>query len=328
MIEIKYYSEQYETFHAEFAKKYWKKERRFIPEYIYWKFRGSQEKELKSFILAIEGEKVIGQFGLIPCEVLIDDELIEGQWACDLMVDSDYRGKGVAEKLYDFAHQNKAITLGSDPSPAAEKSMLKKGYLSLEGPRKFVFPVKIGEIFKLKGINNSFLNRLPNPFLVVLFFIKNSDYKLINQREYSELNHYRVREQLYCNHDSSYYNWRFSAFKPYYQGIECYQKDDFNFFSGYFINGLYFLTDFRANSLGSFLRMISFIYFKYRKSDIARIKFVSMEDSKINRKLPFLGFVLFRTLTKVIMFTKDEKIKRSINKKKFYYTLHDSDENI
>jgi GNAT superfamily N-acetyltransferase len=327
MIEIKRYSPDYENAHIAFAQKYWTKKRRLTPDYIYWKFRGAPGQELNAFILAFDGAKVVGQFGMVPCQVIIDKIVIDGQWACDLMVDPNYRGKGVAEKLYDFAHQNKPITLGSDPSPAAEKSMVKKGYLSLDGPRKFVFPIKIGEIFKLKGISNRFLNKIPNPFLFVLLFCKNNKFKEIAVNEFAQLNDSTVDSNLQCSYDASFYKWRFSAFNSYYDGIDCYSNTKQDFFSGYFVNGVYYLTDFKVNGLLSFISMIAFIYFKHREFSILHIKFVSM-DTDLNSKLPFLGFILFRTPTKVILYTKLDYIKAFIKNKKFRYTLHDSDENI
>ncbi len=327
MIEIKYYSKEHELAHIEFAQKYWTKKRRLIPEYIYWKFRGSPTSELKAFILAFDGNEVVGQFGLVPCKILINGVLIQAQWACDLMVDTRYRGKGVAEKLYDFAHQNKPITLGSDPSPAAEKSMIKKGYTAHEGPRKFVFPIKIGEIFKLKRIKISLFDKVPNPFLLLLFFFKNNNYKLIDTKEYQGLNNYGNVTYLNCHYDTDFYNWRFAEFKNYYNGIDCHRNEKGANFTGYFVNNIYYLTDFKVEDLRSFLSMIAFIYFKYRSLNIVRIKFVSM-DANLNNRLPFLGFIRFSTLTKVIIFTHIDKIKAFIKNKKFRYTLHDSDENI
>ncbi len=326
-IKIKYYAKEHEAAHVIFAQKYWTKKRRSIPEYIYWKFRGTPTSELKAFILAFDGSEVVGQFGLVPCKILIDGELIEGQWACDLMVDTQYRGKGVADKLYDFAHQNKPITLGSDPSPAAEKSMIKKGYTAHDGPRKFVFPIKIGEIFKLKRIKFDFFDKVPNPFVLILFFFKNNNYKIIQVNEYEELNKYYKDEFLKGHYDTDFYNWRFAEFKNYYYGIDCYRNDKGANFTGYFVNGVYYLTDFKVEGLRSFLNMIAFIYFKHRSLNIVRIKFVSM-DADLNNKLPFLGFIRFSTRTKVIIFTPIEKIKAFIKNKKFRYTLHDSDENI
>jgi GNAT superfamily N-acetyltransferase len=327
MIEIKRYSPDYENAHIAFAQKYWTKKRRLTPDYIYWKFRGVPGQELNAFILAFDGAKVVGQFGMVPCQVIFNKIVIDGQWACDLMVDFDYRGKGVAEKLYDFAHQNKPITLGSDPSPAAEKSMVKKGYLSLDGPRKFVFPIKIGEIFKLKGIKNGLANKIPNPFLLILYFFKNNNFKQITASEYQAIKQPEEVNYLQCHYNTDFFNWRFSAFKNYYNGIDCYQDKDVSLFTGYLVSGIYHLTDFKVNNLLSFLKLIAFIYFKYRKSGIMRIKFVSI-DAVLNSKLPFLGFILFRTRTKIIVFSPLEKIKSFIKNEKFRYTLHDSDENI
>ncbi|MDD3003996.1 GNAT family N-acetyltransferase [Flavobacterium sp.] len=326
-IEVKYYSKEHEAAHRVFAQKYWSKKRRLIPDYIYWKFRGNPTSELKSFILAFDGEEVVGQFGLVPCKILIDDELIEAQWACDLMVDTQYRGKGVAEKLYNFAHKNKPITLGSDPSPAAEKSMIKKGYITLDGPRKFLFPIKVGEIFKLKRITIPFLNKIPNPFLPFLYFFKNNKFKLIEPKEYGLLANATDSNELKCYYDTDFYNWRFSKFHPYYQGIDCYKNEDGTIFTGYFVNDIYLLTDFKVNGLRSFMSIIAFIYFKYRKMNLLRIKFVSKEVF-LNNKLPFLGFIRFSTRTKVILFTYIDEIKEYVINKKFSYTLHDSDENI
>jgi GNAT superfamily N-acetyltransferase len=327
MIEIKYYSKEFEKAHIDFAKKYWTKKRRLTPEYIYWKFRGSSNDTLTSFILAFDNNKVVGQFGLIPCKVIIDKKVYEAQWACDLMVDTDYRGKGIAEKLYDFAHKNKIITLGSDPSPAAEKSMIKNGYISLNGPRKFVFPFYIGEVFKLKHINNALLNKIPNPFLVFFFFFKNKDYTIIQSDEFKKLRIHKNENQIYCQHDISFYNWRFSEFKDYYKGIICFKKNDKNYFTGYFNGGIFYLTDFKVSSLLGFFKLIGFIYKEYSSLKIKRIKFVSMY-SKINSIISFLGFIRFSTITKIILFTKSLDIKEYSSNKSFYYTLHDSDENI
>lgn len=327
MIEIKCYSKEFEDAHIEFAQKYWTKKRRLTPEYIYWKFRGSPEEALQSFILAFDGEKVVGQFGLIPCHIEINGVTYDAQWACDLMVDTSYRGRGVAGKLYDFAHKNKIITLGSDPSPAAEKSMIKKGYVSLQGPRKFIYPFTIGEGFKLKGINKRALNIIPNPFIVLLYALKNKSFNPINTKRYAELIDNTVNEHLHCVYDSSFYEWRFSAFKSYYPGIDCYEKDKNNFFSGYFVNGDYFLTDFKVKNPYSFLKIIVFIFFKYKNQGIRRIKLVSM-NNRINSILTFLGFIRFGTLTNVVLYTDNKKIKAAINNEKFHYTYLDSDENI
>jgi GNAT superfamily N-acetyltransferase len=327
MIEIKPYSKEFEEQHIAFAKKFWTKRRRFTPEYIYWKFRGKQNEQLKSFILAIDNGVIVGQFGLIPCKVVLEREVYDAQWACDLMVDTNYRGKGVADKLYAFAHENCLITLGSDPSPAAAKSMLKKGYSSIYGSWKFIFPIKIGEVFKLKGYNNRFFNFLYNPFFWVLKLQSNYSFFEIDCDEYKELADKTEKKSVYCDHDRDFMNWRHSAFNGYYPGLECYKRNESTFFSGYYVNGIYYLTEFNSSSIFEFLSIINFICSKYKSEKIVRIKFFS-NIKALSRKLFFLGFVKFRTRTKIVFFTNDEVIRKKMSDKEFYYALIDSDENI
>ncbi len=327
MVVVKHYSKEFEEQHIAFAKKYWTKKRRLTPEYIYWKFRGKNTELLKSFILAFDGDKVVGQFGLVPSKVFIDGIIYDSQWACDLMVDHEYRGKGVADALYEFAHENGKVTLGSDPSPAAEKSMIKKGYISISGPRKFVFPIKLGEILKLKGYNYHFFNIIYNPFVLILKLFTSVDFQPIKSNQYIELKSKYAENKIHCIYDDEFVDWRFSAFEDYYGGIQCYQKNENTFFCGYFSNGIYYLTDFHAYNLFSFLSIIGFVYQNYGTKNLVRIKFVSNDES-LSNKLPFLGFIRFRTLTKVILFSKEKSIREKALSNSFYYTLFDSDENI
>ncbi|MBD0836999.1 GNAT family N-acetyltransferase [Aestuariibaculum suncheonense] len=310
-----------------FAKKYWTKRRRFTPEYIYWKFRGQDQATLESFLLAEKEGEVIGQFGIIPCHLKVDEKIYDAQWACDLMVDKTARGQGVAYELYEFAHKKASVTLGSDPSPAASKSMLKNGYVLVPGPRKFIFPVKIGEAFKLKKVNSSLLNYCYNPFLFLIRCFPKSGFQKISSKEYLSLIKRDSNEFMYCAYNKAFLNWRFSSFKSYYSGIDCYKKNADNFFSGYMNGQVYYITDFNCSNVRFFFEIIHFIYSKHKASPILRVKFFS-NNSKLSGILPFLGFVRFRTLTQIVLYTTNEAILRAVKTKKFYYTLLDSDENI
>jgi len=327
MIVVRPYSKEFEEQQAAFAQKYWTKKRRFTPEYIYWKFRGKENEILKSFILAFNEDKVIGQFGLVPTKVTIEETVYDAQWACDLMVDNEYRGKGVADALYEFAHENCLITLGSDPSPAAEKSMIKKGYISLPGPRKFIFPIKIGEIFKLKGYNSRFLNTIPNPFVLLLKCFSATAFSEIESKDFFQLKSEKTETKIHCSYDASFIEWRFSSFKNYYQGIQCYKKNETTFFCGYLSGSVYYLTDYRADSVLQLLEIIGFIYQKFSNQKLERIKFLSNANNT-SFILPFFGSIKFRTPTKIILFTKEHLIREKLSSKIFYYTLFDSDENI
>ena len=61
------------------------------------------------------------------------------------MVDPDFRGKNVAIKLYEFmlGDLKEYEHLGSDPSPAAEKSMKRSGFYELSSTDKYILPVEI-----------------------------------------------------------------------------------------------------------------------------------------------------------------------------------------
>jgi len=332
MITIEPYSKHWEKAHFLFASKYWTKRRRRESEYIYWKFRGNHSERLTSFILAIEDGKVIGQLGLIPCKINVDNLIYDAQWACDLMVDTDYRGKNIAAQLYQFAHSLKPITLGSDPSPAASKSMKRSGYNSLKGSWKHLFPIKLGEITKLKGYNFEILNLIYNP-LVVLFFIlskfKNNSFDKIELNEYNTLL-YRKKslDTISVYRDSEFIDWRFNAFKDYYPEMEIYSKNDKKvFYLGYFANKDYFITDLNVNNIFELFQVISNIIKRYKNKNISRIRFCCHQEN-ISIKLLFFGFIKFRTRTEVIYYSEDSALIKKMYDKKFYYTYMDSDENI
>ncbi len=332
MIEIKKYCPDLDQLHIDFASKYWTKKRRFTPEYIYWKFRGKHNENISSFILAIHENKVIGQLGLIPVNVKIEDKIVDAQWACDLMVDNDYRGSGVAKLLYDFAHNQKTLTLGSDPSSAASKSMKKNGYQSLDGGWKLFFGIYIGEIFKLKKINFSFFNYIPNVFSIFFYVwgkLRVNKFKKIDIGQYHELkkNNYNSSEIIYVIQDKEFIFWRCNSFKNYYNEVEIFRNNKNDFFSGFNNNGNFVITDYSSKNVIIFFDMISQILFLYKKSGLRSIKFLN-DTNKFSNLLRFIGFIKFRTRTEVVYFTNDKELSKQIANKKFHYTYLDSDENI
>lgn len=331
MIEIKPYVPDLEQKHIDFASKYWTKSRRKIPEYIYWKFRGNQGKPLPSFILAIENEKVIGQLGVIPVAINVEGETYKTQWACDLMVDNAYRGAGVAKLLYDFAHQQKTITLGSDPSPAASKSMKKAGYKFMRGPYKFLFSLTLGGILSLKRIDLKRLNNVPNffaYFFILYGKIRKQRFNLIDKSEYVKLNNPNERIGFVSTiHDEDFINWRYEKFKNYYKGIDTYSNKKGDSFSGYLADSTYFLTDFKIKNWFIFFDIISQIIIAYKPQNLKTIRFAVNEEKRFDA-LWFFGFIKFRTRGEVIYYTENKELSEKLKTKKFYYTYSDSDENI
>lgn len=324
------YCKELEQKHIEFASQYWTKKRRKEPAYIYWKFRGNPNEELNSFILAIDKDKVVGQLGLIPCKINIDGEVYHTQWACDLMVDKEYRGMNIANLLYDYAHKLKPITLGSDPSPAASKSMKKKGYQSLKSSYKHIFALKIGELSKLKNYQNKFLDFLYNPFLLfylVINKISRNKFETVDKSSYKSLKPKKTNK-IKVVRDEEFISWRFYPFNGFYPGIEIKsQKNKEIFYLGYFSSSTYFITDFNIKNIFHLFQIISDITNRFKSKGLLRIRF-SNNNINLSKWLSFFGIIKFRTQTEIIFHTEDKDLEKKITNNVFYYTYMDSDENI
>jgi GNAT superfamily N-acetyltransferase len=334
MTLIVQYGPRFEKAHYEFASRHWKKRKRTTAEYIYWKFRGKPKEKLNSFLLAIDNEQVVGQLGVIPCTLLLGEKKIEAQWACELMVDTAFRGKGIAKLLYDFAFTLKPVTLGSDPSHAAAVSMKRAGFISVRGPVKFLFPMYVGEITKLKGINSALLDKVPNPFILVLRLwnlIKgNNRFRGIDAAEYLE----GLRESssepdkwIRVDHENGFADWRFNTFKDYYNGIELYSNESGSLFSLYRHPDTYIVTEYLPRKLSSLSDILGAVISDARKNRTRKIKLLAHSPSEI-RLLSFLGFVRFRTRSEIIFHCADPDLEEVMMSKPFYYTYLDSDENI
>jgi GNAT superfamily N-acetyltransferase len=330
MIQIVNYSPEYEEQHFEFATKmFGKRRKRRNADYIYWKFRGNQSESLPGLKLAIENGEIIGQLGLIPCLLKVGNESIETQWACDLVVDKAYRGKGVASRLYDVAHKEKRITLGSNPSPSAEKSMLRSGYKKLKSSSKQFIPIYLGVPLQMKGLPHKFLKTVQNPFLGVY---KQKKYKRnfesldIFDIDHDQIFKKREEDNLSILVDESFKNWRFNKFKDYYPGIKLFRLSfTTTFFSGYYHGNIYLITDFHLEKQEHFYSIINFIL-SFISGNIERIKFQNNLNSKKLGSL--LTTIEYSTKTSIIYFTEDKNLSDHIMNKSFYYTHQDSDENI
>jgi GNAT superfamily N-acetyltransferase len=333
MIEIKPYGPANEELHKQFALKHWTKRKRITPEYIYWKFRGVPGKELLSFILAIEEGQVIGQLGLVPCIVDISGKKVDAQWACDLMVDHDYRGKGIAKMLYEYACLIKPLTLGSDASPAATISMKRAGFISLIGPWKFFFPLWLGEITKLKGYNSVILSRIRNPFIYLFQawrFLRKGKQKF-RQKSISSyidfVNKVSSEKKLKVFHDYSFTHWRYPAFKDYYKGVQMYADSSSSFFSFYTDKELLIVTEWSGKTRKAYLDIWSEILFLACCTRVLRIKILA-NSALETATLSFSGCLKFRTRTDIIYYTTEKELHDQLKNEYFYYTYLDSDENI
>ena len=329
-VEIVNYSPEYEDKHFDFATKmFGNRRKRRNADYLYWKFRGEQNQELKSFKIAMIDGVIVGQFGLIPVEVNAGNQIIDAQWACDLVVDPEYRGKGIAKLLYQAAHDEKELTLGSDPSPAAEISMLRAGYRKLKSSNKQFIPLNLGLPLRMKGISINFLDTIKNPFLKIYSAKKfKREFKELDilKEDHEELFQLSDKDQVFIDRSEGFKKWRFTQFKDYYPGVKLYRlANSKTHYSGYHHGDIYFITDIFLEKENDFYFIINHIL-KYIPTNIERIRFLNNSSNKILGSK--LTTIKYGTETSIIYFTENKEIDNLLKDRYFYYTHQDSDENI
>ncbi len=332
MIEIIPYGPQWETAHAVFASRYWTKRRRKESRYIYWKFRGRSTDEMESFLLAVENGIVIGQLGLVPCQLKIGEIVVSAQWACDLMVDTSLRGKGIAAALYKRAYQNTTVTLGSDPSPAATISMMRAGFQQVRGPWKFVFPLQASAMGKIKRVNLGLLGFIPHPMTYLILGWRrvrkvSARITQIDDQAYSQLRERYLDNS--CNHivhDETFVKWRLSSLEKYYPGFQLYKVAE-GFFSIATFGDKIVVGDWGADRWLTYLDLVSEIVHQTRNSGVNQVRILS-NNTRQTVVLRCLGWLRFRTRTSIIHYTPDSKLSSQMEKGTFWYSQLDSDENI
>lgn len=332
-VTIAPYEAVHEQAHIAFASRYWTKGRRKNPAYIYWKFRGTPGKKMPSFLLALAGDTVIGQLGLVPCDVMIAGMRYDAQWACDLMVDTAYRGKSIAKMLYEEAHRQKSITLGSDPSPAALASMTRAGYEVLKGPGKYILPISIGETIRIKFPRFPLLNKVKNPFI---WYLKrkgkaqSTEIASTNWKDCMEtINAHRQRLNApYVLHDKAFMQWRAESFASYYEAPHFIRHQDMKSYMCFKRAGnAFYINEWHAESPGI---MAAFLRLLVQEALSLGIHFINVpaNSEKEEDMLKQLGFFRFRTPTQVIYHCGALESDPLKSFDHFYYTYWDSDEYI
>lgn len=150
-IDIVTYDDRWVEAQQAFARRNWPgKARRADPDYLRWEYRGPQHGPVPELLLAVDGDVVVGQLGRIPGQARIGGELVPIGWIGNLMVEPDYRRRGVSSDLVRAIIELPGMTLGTDPSPAAAKMLEAFGFGETKSSELFVLPLKAGPVLAVR----------------------------------------------------------------------------------------------------------------------------------------------------------------------------------
>ena len=326
------YSDKWVESHAALAAKMWPhKLRRRNEAYIRWKFRGPSKGEVPGFLVAVLEDRVVGQLGLIPVKMWIDGQIVDAQWACDLMVDSDIRQKGIGSLLLAKGMFRDMVTLGSNPSKLADLSMTKLGFKSLIGPRSMVLPLKSNYALELlikKRVSMGGFSSILQPLLDLRnkFYKAHSHSKvdrvLIDQVISLIENRQKKIKVPYIIHDKDFFDWRLSSVLPADIRVWLSEYDAFAVTEP--TPRTYYIYDWQASS-----KLETKALFGKLTADALNEGCASLtayaNTSEEEDYLKGIGFVSMRTPVKVIYYP--EKAIDS-GTSTFHYSIYDSDGNL
>jgi hypothetical protein len=322
------YAPEWEAAHARFAATHWSRKRRAIPEYIYWKFRGEPGRELPSFILAVQGEQVIGQLGLLPVNVAVNGKNVPAQWWCDLMLDHQHRGTGLAKKLYERADSYGLVGLGGGQfSVAAEKAMVRDGFVIVYGHHRYWLPISVGRTLAVKFPRFAVLGGLKHPYLWWLARRAHQD-AWVHECDADETRALftaldRELEGPHTAFDEAFLRWRFSPFKSYWTPPRVFRfNDSDDFFAVHLAGHIAHLTNYRLTSKTNRERALTLAW---TLGDAAGAMTVSViADPAMERTLRHLGAIKRGERVRVLVRDSPEIVRAGF----YNFTLIDSDEHL
>lgn len=332
-IVIEKYSPDHESAHRDFVlATYGNRRKRMNPDYIKWKFGEDNNGTSPNFVLAVDksNNEVVGQIGYIPCNLKIGPWIVPAQWAGNLMIRPEYRGKAIGSLLYRYGEE-RLFTIGSNPSPSAKKSMTRAGFKISESGSMFFFPSKIKTIIHKKGISlGKYIDNFTWPFKWIVPAYGN------DLQEISFSDFLAVYDQLMVNdsqirvvHDEAFWNWRGKSYKDYHTPSYFYGEQEVYCFVVRYMNDSIIIEDLVAANLKGYrksIRAIIGLLKREKKSEILLIE----NNRKFYFALRMFGFLKYATPTSIIYSVEgcSEQIRHALQTTKFRYTLCDSDENL
>lgn len=320
-----------------FAAKMWPtRRRRRDSTYNRWKFRGAKRGQVDGLLLAINDGEVIGQLGLIPVTARIGEEHYPCQWACDLMVDASVRRKGIGSLLLAKAMSRDVITLGSNPSAAADAVMARLGFRSLMGPRLMVLPLQLSEVLSWK-VPESLSRMIPLLSLMgqPLVMLRHRALAKAKPRvkamscKWQEVVHLIRKHQAtltnpHVCHDLEFLQWRCSGLVNLSPELQAIKTES----GGYAIVGpaspAFYVYDWSARDREEFLALFYLIYQMARDAKIETIQALAQDESE-ESWLKTVNFLGLRRRYKIICYSAQQLVQWYQN---FHYSLYDSDGNL
>jgi len=240
-VEIVDYDDHWEAAQTAFAKRNWPgKSRRSDPSYLRWEYRGPTTGSVPGILLAVSGDQVIGQLGMIPGSARISGEFRPIQWIGNLMVDPDHRRRGVSTAIFESALSRPMITLGTDPSPSAAATMATVGFTRADSSDLMVLPLRAGAVVTTRYPRtkrlSSLLDAIGAPALRLL------DRELRNAQRSSRAQVCSWKDTVHLVqaaeaarvgpqslHDSAFLTWRCGGFPPWTRSADAVRTEDGSF---------------------------------------------------------------------------------------------------
>lgn len=328
------YDAPFAKVHQEFAARNWPtKNRRRSEKYIRWKFRGQTSGPVNGFLLAVSDDEVFGQLGVIPVRLRAGDIDAPAQWACDLMVEPSLRRKGIGSLLFSAAIRRDCVTLGSDPSPAADITMARMGFQPLSSAWKMVLPLEWSHVlsWKLPSSLKFMLPVLSTMSKPIAWGLGrklrcHTDVETAPwQNAVERIQYFQSYLRLpHIIHDQEFLNWRcngLEGFSPRLNAI-CPVKHAYAIFEA--TRTYFFVYDWGAEDKADTLLLFSHIY-QLAKQHRSKTILVLANREADKKTLSRLGFMTMRHPTKVIYYPTSVLFEKQTA---FHYCLYDSDGNL
>lgn len=305
-----------------------------MEKYIRWKFRGQESGDVEGLLIALMNDKVVGQLGLIPVKLKHENKIYDAQWACDLMVDPEFRKTGIGNKLFSEALSRDMISLGNNPSPRAEKVMLDIGFKPLQSGRTMVFPLDVNHLMnwalpdKLK-FSIPVISRMVQPYYS---FKKNN--LLRSESEFMETEWKNISELILENqegidftgiyHDEDFLNWRAGGLENYTSEIKAMKNSNNSYALHSEFKPYYQIYEWCCRYKDDIKEMLSEVFRSAVNTEARTIQIIANNATEENL-LSKAGFIRSRNMERIIYFSNKLTIEE---KRNFYFTLYDTDLNL